>query len=354
MIKLESSRCIRSLTKESGCNKCEVICPTNAIVVGSNPLPSIDFSACVACGACDGVCPNEALPLDNFSVVDFFFDFVKESNGGFISCKKNVPCIAALSVEYLISMAILKKRVILDIGHCKTCEIASTCYPQIVKNYEEAEYLLEAMQSDAEIKLHKVAYKPLENTKKDANRREFLQFVNLDTVIKTSREFEKEVKKATDELVAHTLEKSDISLLRQKRIPQKRKIFFTAIKRVKKPAVYHVVDATEVSFTSQKLLDKKSCTACQMCYRLCPTGALSSDIKNSKIDFDPFLCIKCNTCHDVCEVDAITLSPSYNIKEFFEPTVQNLISFKVLRCDECGMLFSTNSDDKLCNRCKIT
>jgi len=278
MIKLEASKCIRSLSRESECNRCEVICPTDAIVVGSNPLPSINFSACVACGACDGVCPNEALPLDDFSSVNFFFDFVEESNGGFISCKKNVPCIAALSVEYLVSIAILKKRVILDIGHCDGCSIASTCYPQIVKNYEEAEYLLEAMQSDAEIKLHKVAFEPLKNAKGEGDRREFLRSINLDTVIKTPREFEKEVKKATDELVEHILEKSDISLLKQKRIPQKRNIFFTAIKRIKKPSIYHVVDATEVSFTSQKLLDKDSCTACQMCYMLCPTGALTSDI----------------------------------------------------------------------------
>jgi len=107
-----------------------------------------------------------------------------------------------------------------------------------------------------------------------------------------------------------------------------------------------------LTFTSQKLLDEESCTACQMCYRVCPTGALTSDIKNSKIDFDPFLCIKCNICHDVCEPKAITLSSSYNVKEFFEPVVQNLISFKVRRCDECNIIFSTNSNEKMCYRCK--
>jgi ferredoxin len=351
MIKLEANRCVRSLSRESECSKCEDICPTHAIVIGSNPLPSINFSACVECGACGAICPNEALPLNSFSPTDFFFDFVEEQNGGFISCRKNVPCIAALSVEHIISIAVLKKRVVLDTGHCKNCDIASTCYPQIVKNYEEAEYLLEAMMSDAVIKLQNVAYEPKEKSQQ-SNRRDFLTSVNLSTVVKTSREFENEVKKATDELMEHTLQKEDITLLKQKRIPQKRKIFFAAMKRVEKPSIYHVVDATEVSFTSAKLMDEYRCTACQICYRVCPTGALSSDIKNSKIEFDPLICIKCNTCHDVCEPDALTLSPAYDIKEFFKPTVQNLISFKVDRCDECGMIFSTNSDDKLCRRCK--
>ena len=99
-------------------------------------------------------------------------------------------------------------------------------------------------------------------------------------------------------------------------------------------------------------MDKDACTACQMCYRVCPTGALTSDIKNSKIDFDPFMCVKCNICHDVCEPNALTKSASYNIKEFFEPSVQSLIAFNVRRCNECNVVFSTNTKDKLCYRCK--
>ena len=350
MIKLNAGSCIRSLSKESECNKCEVICPTNAIFVGDNPLPGINFSSCVGCGACDAVCPNEALSLDDFSPTNFFFDFIEDEDN-LISCRKNVPCISALSVEHLISMSVLKKEIVFDMGHCNGCDIAHKCKPQIIKNYEEASYLLEAMENDSVIKLEDVSFEYLTEESK-CDRRDFLRSINLNTVAKTKKSFEKEVQKAIDELIEHTLEKTDIALLKQKRIPEKRKIFFTAIKRVEKPSQFHIVDANEISFTSQKLMDEDSCTACQMCYRVCPTGALTSDVKNSKIDFDPFLCIKCHICHDVCEPNAITISPSYNIKEFFEPVVQNIISFKVTRCDECNVIFSTNNNDKMCYRCK--
>lgn len=350
MIKLNAGSCIRSLSKESECNKCEVICPTNAIFVGDNPLPGINFSSCVGCGACDAVCPNEALSLDDFSPTNFFFDFIEDEDN-LISCRKNVPCISALSVEHLISMSVLKKEIVFDMGHCNGCDIAHKCKPQIIKNYEEASYLLEAMENDSVIKLEDVCFEDLTEESK-SDRRDFLRSINLNTVAKTKKSFEKEVQKASDELIEHTLEKTDIALLKQKRIPEKRKIFFTAIKRVEKPSQFHIVDANEISFTSQKLMDEDSCTACQMCYRVCPTGALTSDVKNSKIDFDPFLCIKCHICHDVCEPNAITISPSYNIKEFFEPVVQNIISFKVTRCDECNVIFSTNNNDKMCYRCK--
>ncbi len=351
MIKLSASRCVRSLSVESECNKCELICPTQAIVVGDNPLPSINFSACVGCGACDAVCPNEALSLDDFSPTEFFFSYIEDSDN-IISCRKNVPCIAALNIENIISMAILKKEMVFDMGHCDGCEIAHKCRPQIEKNYEEASYMLEAMESDAVIRLEDVKYEREESQDNSSNRREFFSNINLKTVAKTKVKFEKEIQKATDELVEHTLQKSDIALLKQKRITDRRKLFFTAIKRVEKPSQYHVVEADELTFTSAKLLDSESCTACQICYRVCPSGALSSDIKNSKIDFDPFLCIKCHICHDVCEPDAITLSPSYAVKEFFEPTVENLISFNVRRCDECNVIFSTNSDERFCYRCK--
>ena len=347
MLVLSAGSCVRSLSVESECNKCEVVCPTNAIVVGK-PLPSINFSACVSCGACSSVCPTEALRLDEFDVTNFFFDFV-ESGENLISCKKNVPCIAALSVEHIISMSLLKKEIVFDMGHCASCAIAHSCKVLIEKNYEEASYLLEAMQNDAKITLLDVAF---EDESETPNRRDFLGAINIKTVGKVKKSFEDEMQKASDELIEHTLQKEDIALLKRKVIPNRRKIFFTAVKRAQKPSLYHRVDATEVSFTSQKLMNEEACTACQMCYRVCPTGALSSNVKNSKIDFDPFLCVKCHICHDVCAPDAITLSKAYDIKEFFEPSVQNLIAFSVKRCDECGVIFSTNSGDKLCYRCK--
>lgn len=350
MVRLSPSRCVRSLSKESECNKCETICPTNAIVVGENPLPAINFSQCVECGACGAVCPNEAFSFDGFNSNDLFFDFVQDEQN-ILSCRKNAPCLAAINVENIISMALLKKEIIFDMGYCGECAIAHTCKGQIIKNYEEASYMLRAMMSDAVLTLKELRYEKASEIK-ESSRREFFGKINIKDVIKTKIEFEKEIQKATNELVEHTLQKEDITLLKQKRITDRRKLLFMALKRTKKPSFFHVVEADELTFTSMKLLDMDSCTACQMCYRVCPSGALTSDVKNSKIDFDPLLCIKCHTCHDVCEPEAIKLSLSYDVKEFFEPEVHNLIKFSVKRCDECSMIFSTNSSEKLCYRCK--
>ena len=122
----------------------------------------------------------------------------------------------------------------------------------------------------------------------------------------------------------------------------------TLKQRMKK--VSHSKTLRDASFHPLK---RRTSTACEMCYRLCPTGALVSDMRNSKIDFDPFSCVKCHLCHDVCEPNAITLSPSYNLREWYEPQVRNLVTFSVRRCNECDTLFSSSTGETVCRRCRL-
>lgn len=206
MLKLNAGLCVRSLSVESECNRCEVICPTSAITIQKGKtLPAINFSQCVSCGGCGAVCPSEALTLDEFVPTDFFFNFIQE-NDSLISCRKNVPCIAALSVEHIISLAVLKKELVFDMGHCSECKIASKCQPQIEENFEEATYILEAMESDATISMEDVKFEYEEQ--KYSDRREFLNSLNLKAVAHAKKTFEDEVQKATDEIVEHNLQKN--------------------------------------------------------------------------------------------------------------------------------------------------
>jgi len=126
-----------------------------------------------------------------------------------------------------------------------------------------------------------------------------------------------------------------------------------AMKRAEVPESFHVIESEDISFTSEKLLDFDACTNCQICYRVCPTGALSSDDKGSFIKFDAFSCIKCHTCHDVCEPDAITLKETFNLKELFAPSKELLAKFTIKRCNECGLPFTYRGGEVICTRCEI-
>jgi energy-converting hydrogenase A subunit P len=347
---LSPERCVRALSVNSACNHCEFSCPTNAIVI-SERLPSINQAQCVGCGGCVAICPTEALRLDDFDPNELFFSLLSEDEI-IISCQKNVPCIAALNSEQLIALATLKGNIVCDTGHCAQCDIGESVLKHFFPMIENVNYLLEATLNSGEVLTKEIAYS--ENlAQPDVNRRDFFKNFHLKGVAKVRGDFEKEIQKSTDEFVSYATDSSHTALLRAKKITDRRKLFFTAMKRSSEPSVFHVVDAEKIVFTSQKLLDETKCTACQMCYRICPTAALSSDGRNSKIDFDPFLCIKCNLCHDVCESDAIALSSSYNLKEWYTPTLQNLATYLVRPCDECGGLFSSVAGERICRRCQL-
>lgn len=49
-----------------GCDKCEFICPYDAIVAMSLSTPKIIFEKCIGCGACSIVCPHLAIQLEGF------------------------------------------------------------------------------------------------------------------------------------------------------------------------------------------------------------------------------------------------------------------------------------------------
>ena len=349
-ITLNPGRCVRQLSTLSTCDSCITACPTEALV-RTESVPAVNLASCVGCGSCAGICPTEAIRVDDFSATEFFFAFAGDSDN-LVSCRKNVPCIAALSVDHLLSLASLKGGLRLDTGHCDGCDIAAVCRAQFEARAEEASYLLDAMMSPAGITFEAVAYE--ENAQKEeGDRRDFLRAFNLRTLAEGKAKFEREVETATDELIRHQLDSSVIAQLRNKTLPDKRKLLFTALKRAERPSQYHVVDGSELSFASQKIMDADKCTACQMCYRICPTGALTSDIRNAKIEFDAMMCVRCHLCHDVCEPDALTLSPSFNMKELFEPTQQRLVTFSVRNCDECGNPFTSLHGERVCPRCRI-
>ncbi|BBG66170.1 ferredoxin [Hydrogenimonas sp.] len=351
-LSFEPAKCVRSVTRFSECTLCLEACPVDTLTIAENNLPSFVPSVCVDCGGCMGVCPGEAFSLDSFDATELFFDFAK-SEESLLSCRINLPCIAALSTEHLISMAIVKeKNIVVDTGHCSGCPHADPFYEIIRKSVAEANYILEACGMERPILLEDIAAEAEESRKADAHdRRAFLKTFSLKGAAGAKREFDSFVQKSDDEPKIHRIDLAALAKIRKKEVPDKRKILFTALKRLPKPPIYHTVDEGEISFVSQKFIEAETCTNCQMCYRICPTGALSSDSKMSRIYFDAMLCIKCRACHDTCEPDAIKLQPVFELKEFFEPTQRLLASFKILHCDECGLPFTSLKGERVCRRC---
>ena len=349
-IELQPERCVRYYSKLSTCDKCELVCPTNAILIEDMKL-KISMESCVECGACNSICPNEAFLLEKYSPTAHFFSFLKEDDK-LLSCKKDIPCLAALSVEHLVSFVTQKGDMVADIGHCTNCEIGSLI-TTINQNIDEANFMLEKLKINHKISKMSVGYEPIEDKKTEnpsSDRRDFFKRFGLKGAIKTKVEFETISENLESEYKSIELQNNSIKGIRENSLSDRRKIFFTALKGVKKPEQFEYINEADVRFFSNKNVDE-SCTNCSICYRICPTGALSTDVNQTRIDFDMLSCVRCNLCHDVCEPDAISLVSIYT-KDIFQPISKELITFDIRRCDECANFFTYKGGELMCDSCK--
>ncbi|MCB4761235.1 MAG: 4Fe-4S binding protein [Sulfurovum sp.] len=344
------THCVRATSKFSECAKC--VESTGGLVLIKEQLPIFSKSMGVEAAACVGACPTEAFSLSDFSVTEFFFTFL-DTKAKVISRKLNIPCLSVLSVEHLISLALGSDETItLDLNDY---ERESHLFECIVTRIEEANFVLSSFSNK---RLAVNIEETIIGSKYDkdvddavSDRRVFLRdTISLKGVIRQKKSFEDAIE--SDELHHFEIDASMTQKIKDKHLPDKRKILFTMLKYTKNPKVYEVLVEKDIGFTSQKFIDE-SCTNCQVCYRICPTGALGSNKKFSLIHFDAMLCIKCHLCHDVCEPDAIQLQPGFEVKEFFEPTQKTLATFSIKRCNECGNPFTYLGGEQTCPRCLI-
>jgi ferredoxin len=349
MLSLDIARCVRTTNKFSTCQECLDSCPVNTIVF-SNNLPSFIPNDCVNCGGCVGGCPDAAFSLSDFSSINYIFSFLEDKRE-VLSCKDDIPCLALLSVEEMLSLTLLSdKKLIFDRTHCLECPISKPNEKMIEDRVEEVNFLSEAMQSDKRVSFISVDYK---HEKTKSSRRDFLSKANIKDIAKAKHSIENSAESLDEELKEHITSKEDIQKIKQKFVPDRRKLLSMAIRRVEIPTQFHNLDINDISFISQKVLDEDSCTNCQMCYRICPTGALSSNEYGAFIAFDAINCIKCNSCHEVCEPKSLSLKPIFSLEQFFKPSRETLVRFSVKRCDECGMPFVYRGGEMMCNRCLI-
>jgi ferredoxin len=337
LLHIELGNCVKVFSKSSECTKCADICPENSISYIDN-IPNIAQN-CTDCGLCIGVCPTEATSIKDQDPLEFAFKFLEDENDQ-LTCGENIPCNGILNVEHIISLALLNKAEILNLSCCKQClEVTK-------QNLHEANFFIDKIQSKKIVKILKKEDKQSIKTE-EPNRRNFLKRLSIKGALKSKLEFDKEVEK----LENRVLSSYDSANIRQKSLPNKRKFLYMALKRVNKLTSYKDIEEQELSFISNKQIDD-SCDNCSICYRVCPTGALQSDKRNTKIEFDPLSCVKCHLCHDVCERDSI-IKTLFNTKDIFEPNIKKLINFNIISCNDCGNFFTYYGGEPTCKRCKL-
>jgi energy-converting hydrogenase A subunit P len=346
-LELDVAKCVRAKSKFSLCACCAEASPEHISIVEN--IPTFKNQIGIEAAASVGACPCEALGLSGIVLSRFFFDFLDAKSDTLVPSKE-LPCLSLLSVEHLLSLALaLEQNLKINI---ESYDRDSFQLQQILKRVDEVNQILSAVSAKKIEMIQEHSEDESEPADKDegGSRRDFLTNLSLKGALKQKKRFEESLE--ADELSQHLLESDDIAKLKEQHIPEKRKILFSVLKYSDLFKNSVAIKSEKISFISDKVVND-DCTNCQMCYRLCPSGALSSDGRFSLINFDAMLCLKCRLCHDVCEVDAITMSPHFDLGEFGKHHQETLIRFDIKRCDECGNSFTYRGGEMLCPRCKV-
>lgn len=342
-LQFDFSSCVHVYYRDSSCSLCKDVCPVEDAITQEDYKIILNSEKCVSCGACIGVCPSEAFSFKNLDISHLYEKIISE-NKTTLSCKRDIPCLTALNVEYLISVVInLEEDFILDIGHCKNCSIGNLL-EEIEKKTEEANYFLQKLGIDKRVLLQELNIQT--ENKEEKDRRKFLRnfgkaaagltFWALMPKIPVSEEKEEEQPK---------------NIVEEKVSINKRKVLIKSLQKLNIDYSNIEFEVDKLSFTSDKWIDNQKCTNCSVCYNICPTGALKAGEERLKILFEPKLCIKCRVCHEVCPEDCLHLKDTLNLKTFMEET-EILAQHIMIPCEECLIPFSYKGDTTLCPRCR--
>jgi ferredoxin len=96
-----------------------------------------------------------------------------------------------------------------------------------------------------------------------------------------------------------------------------------------------------------------TCTACGLCARVCPTGALQlNKIEDSfQLDFQAAACTNCGLCLTYCDPGALRREGQPAFRQILSGERQTLVRGSLRRCRKCSAAFSGDQDTAMCPLC---
>jgi len=102
-------------------------------------------------------------------------------------------------------------------------------------------------------------------------------------------------------------------------------------------------------------IDLAKCTACGLCAKFCPTGAIRfhADAGRFDLDFIPAACLDCHICVIACPTQAVTLTHDTSSGRFIRITATLLIEGDLVPCAVCQKPTAAHSHESRCEVCRV-
>ena len=379
IVSIDGARCLNTRHARAGCRRCVAACPTAAITLADG-VPVVEAAACVRCGACVPVCPTDAVAagdaperrlLDACQTIDSGLVTVAcvanpqpRANAGGGSTVRHSRCLASLSAEHLMGLTSDgTRRLELDMSWCEACPI-STAADVVIAAVESIEALIPARPAIvALVGLPGDADEPMatgstaavmDSHRPSMSRRGLFSSMRkrAEIAVQRGREIAPPPLRRTRGPVLARLPQS---------VPTSRHRLLERLRRAS-PGVHSTdVLATQVPFAD--VVIGTSCSACGLCARYCPTGALSfvttaspTDARGSfTLSFQMSTCIDCGICATACPEDAVTFGATIDTRDINRPDPIELHRGKLTTCSSCALptAATDGSEPARCFSCRL-
>jgi ferredoxin len=358
-VAFESSRCLHELSKYSKCEACYEICPVDAIQPGKPP--AFDEEACESCLACLSICPTgaykatDAVPAlmncaarTDAKTVELVCALHPSAETGGAETNLGIQirsCLAGLGTgAYLILTAVGVEQVITRIDACAQCPWGSLV-SQIEKQVKQAQKMLapwdltEAIKTLPSEETTNLVERPLwDADNPPLSRRDLFRMASRQGQLAAARVL-MEDKGTTPKSPSHDRKRS-----------------LNALKHFSLQEFGNGKFPLE-GFDCAKISVSEDCTACGVCARTCPTGALQfivdAEIKY-QLKFSLGMCIDCEICVPICAVNAISISHDPTFEELLKPKDEYIVlqEGELVECDRCRTLIAKRPGTNLCPMCE--
>jgi len=232
-------------------------------------------------------------------------------------------------------------QVIARLDACDRCPIGGA-QPRIEQTLADARKMLAAHEANRIASLHTQRGKdwtrrPLYAKQARISRRDFLQRIAGEGQQAAARALALDRGDRADTAVEH------------KGPPTERLRLLNALGHLPRSVL---CDAALDGLSFARIIADERCSACGVCARVCPTGALHFAANDNRYDLTFFAgaCADCGACLHVCEPAALQRE-SVTLDVLIQPAPVVLRQGSLRRCAKCGARFASESDKKLCPVC---
>lgn len=379
---VRADACLNARHKAAGCRLCAEACPVEAITFQDqgpsarpNPgHPRLNPDRCAGCGLCLAVCPTDvftqpdppeaklarasaSLPARALSLVCPLHPAAGITAAPVTAVVRHKRCLASLSPAMLVDLSEGGQRTIwLDDTACNACPIGRV-QPAITRAATAANILLGAFSRPPAILTH--LSQPGELEGETISRRPLIEG-DLSRVSRRGflKAFGRMPQASAEQVEARPLRpkgRVPVSERLPQHVPASRQRLLELLASLGDP-VDEAIDTASLPLTGVTI-QAGACSACRMCARFCPTGALRfvSDGAQFGLSFKPSLCLDCGICAVACPESAVSFEGRLVPAELNGPTARWLVVGQLAACTGCGELTAGQDEagQPRCHLCRL-